>query len=354
MQRVLVLWVLGFFAACGPAAPTAVDVGPDTDGPATASSTLTAANDEGIWFPLVAGNRWVFEAAGSSRTVSLTAVNGTIARLEGLFDAPHWVASAPGAPNTLFLWNESIRRWEPLVRFGFATTSWSLGSGCTGLMLHREATGLVVSGTAGTFSDTRTVAAALPDSAGTGCPALAFSELTFAANLGLVGFRSGTGERFVLASAVVGGTLWPLTTGSVQGAVALDQPRYVNVPDTVPCPVGPCPTNAQTASAAVTFTVTNGTDRSLTWRFGTACQFDVDVASVTGEVVRRLSDGRFCTQAPTELTLGAGESKAFDAELTLTDRDGVQLDGEFTLSARLLGPDGPTPTASLPLTVTIR
>ena len=157
-----------------------------------------------------------------------------------------------------------------------------------------------------------------------------------------------------MTSAVVGGTLWPLSAGSVQGAMALDQPSYVNVPDTVPCPTGPCPSNAQTASAAVTFTVTNGTDQALTWHFGTACQFDIDVASVTGEVVRRLSDGRFCTQAPTQLSLGPGEVKVFTANLTLEDRDGLQLDGDFTLSARLLGPDGPTPTASSALAVTIR
>ena len=172
--------------------------------------------------------------------------------------------------------------------------------------------------------------------------------------MGLVGFRSGKGERFVLASAVVAGTLWPLTTGTVRGAVALDQPSYTNVPNTAQCATAPCPSNAKTATAAVTFTVSNSTEQSLTWRFGTACQFDVDVASVTGEVVRRLSDGRFCTQAPTQLTLGPGESKVYTATLSLEDRDGLQLDGSFTLSARLLGPDGPTPTASLPLDVTIR
>ena len=129
--------------------------------------------------------------------------------------------------------------------------------------------------------------------------------------------------------------------GAVTGTLSVDRPRYANVPNTIRCIRAPCPSNAVTAKAQATFTVTNSTTSTFTWRFNTGCQFDLDVAATTGTVVRRLSDGRFCTQALTQLTLAPGEVKTYLAELPLEDKAGLQLDGSFRVTARLLGTGGP-------------
>jgi hypothetical protein len=160
--------------------------------------------------------------------------------------------------------------------------------------------------------------------------------MTFAAGVGLISFRTGRGERFVLKSATVDGKRVPAGNGTVSATVTLDRASYVNTPNTIRCVTTPCPGNEETAVARVTFTVTNGSPAAQTWNFRTGCQLEVEVVSASGLVVKRLSDDRACTMALTSVSLAAGQSRTWSAELPLTDRDGLQLDGSFTARARLI------------------
>ena len=66
---------------------------------------------------------------------------------------------------------------------------------------------------------------------------------------------------------------------------------------------------------------------------------------MSGTVVRRLSEGRSCTFALTSLTLEGGQSKSYSTSLSLEDKDGLQLDGAYSVRAKLI----PTGTATAPV-----
>jgi hypothetical protein len=144
-------------------------------------------------------------------------------------------------------------------------------------------------------------------------------------------------------------------SSDVQAKVVLDRVNYESLPNTIVCITTPCPSNAQTAEAKVELQLKNTGSSAQTWQFATGCQFDVDLVSATGRVVRRLSEGRACTFALTSLTLGAGQSKVYAASIPLADRDGLQLSGTFTVRARLIPSGSATavPTASSSLNVRV-
>jgi hypothetical protein len=236
---------------------------------------------------------------------------------------------------TLQQWNGSA--WESLVRFGFSTTTWKTNNTtCKGLVGKRASTGTVVTTTAGSFSDTRTISFAQVSTPTTLCGTPAFTELTFAANVGLVSFKSGTNQRYNLVSATVGGVSIPVAAQSdLSARVVLDKASYESLPNTIQCIRAPCSSNAVTAEAKVELQLKNLGSTSATYQFATGCQFDVELVSSSGRVVRRLSDSRSCTFATSSLTLGAGQSKVYAASIPLADSTGLQLDGNFTVRAKL-------------------
>jgi len=183
--------------------------------------------------------------------------------------------------------------------------------------------------------------------------------VTFASNVGLVSFKTGRGERFNLASAKVNGVSFPVAAPSanVDAKVVLDKASYTSFPNTIQCITTPCPSNAQTAEANVEFQLKNLGSDSQTWQFSTGCQFDVELVSMTGRVVRRLSDGRACSFSLTSLTLGAGQSKVFSAKMPLLDKDGLQLSGTYTVRAKLIpssnASTAPSATGSFDVTVLV-
>ena len=137
--------------------------------------------------------------------------------------------------------------------------------------------------------------------------------------------------------------------------MTLDQASYVSIPNTIRCITTPCPSNAQTASAKVSFELKNTGTASKTWQFSSGCQFDVELVSAAGRVVRRLSDDRSCSFATSSVTLGAGQSKSYSASLPLEDTAGLQLDGPYTVKAKLIPSSGASaaPTASGSLSVEV-
>ncbi|MBL9039036.1 MAG: hypothetical protein JNG84_11010 [Archangium sp.] len=341
-------------AACG--GPDAGLMSDDVDGDEWVQGEdelTTASHRVSVWFPQAKGNVWVFESGSATRTLRLNNVTPGMATLEGLYPSALWLGTNDETATTLQGWDETTSNWLPWMRFGFVSTSWNYGTAaCTGSVMKRTATGAVVASKAGTFSDTRTISVTQVTKPNVRCAAPAITELTFAANVGLVAFRTGKGERFTLRSATVGGKTIP---GSVSAALTFDKSSYTSKPNTIRCITTPCPSNAQTAVAKAKFTVTNSTSSSVTWRFNTGCQFDLDLVTSGGTVVKRLSTERACTEALTQLTLAAGASKVYTFDVPLHDRDLLQLDGSYTARARLIAtntsPTSPTATTTLSVRV---
>ena len=94
---------------------------------------------------------------------------------------------------------------------------------------------------------------------------------------------------------------------------------------------------------------------SKTWQFSTGCQFDVELVSTSGTVVRKLSEGRACTFALTSLTLATGQSKVYTATIPLADRNNLQLDGTYSVRAKLIASSNTTaaPSATGSLSVSV-
>ncbi len=351
---------VSMFTACGPDALARVgEEESEFDGIEAYDAELTSTSRSSTWFPLQTGNSWTFKnTSGTSRTVTLTQVGDGMALVTGLFANPTWVGLTTDTSTSLMMWSGSA--WVPFVRFGYASTSWRTSDAvCTGLIGRRFSTGTTVSTTAGSFSDTRTVSFAQVSSPTTLCAPQAFNELTFVPNVGLVAFRTGSGQRFSLVNAKVNGKNIPVVApeADITAKVALDAANYTSLPNTIRCITAPCSSNAQTAEAKVSFELRNTGSVSKTWQFSTGCQFDVELVSTSGTVVRRLSEGRACTFSLTSLTLAAGQSKVYSATIPLEDKTGLQLDGTYSVRAKLIpssnASTAPTATGSLAVTVLV-
>lgn len=340
LRALLASFVSLFVLGCGPDAQSLVDAQDvDTDeAVATVESELTSSSRVSVWFPTATGNTWTYESSTGSRTIRLANVGDGMAEVFGLTNSGGtWVGVSSSSANTLMRWDDGAGTWTSWLRFGFASTPWNVGTApCTGAKYRRSATGTTTNTPAGAFGDTRTIAIEQVPSKTALCAPPAYSELTFAANVGLVAFKTGRGERFVLKSATVGGKQLPAGGGAVTASLTLDKASYVSTPNTIRCITTPCPSNEQTAVAKATFTVTNGSGTSQTWNFRTGCQFDLELVAASGLVVKRLSDERACTMALTSVTLAPGQSRTWSADVALSDRDGLQLDGSYTARARLI------------------
>lgn len=332
--------------ACGPDAMAVVDDG-DVDGTETYDAELTSTSRSNTWFPMQEGNTWTFKSAsGETRTMTMTQVADNMGLLTGFYDAPVWVGLASDAATTLYQWKNDT--WEPLIRFGYASTSWKTNSSaCNGYVGRRHSTGASFTTPAGTYTDTRTIEYGWVTSPTARCAQPVLGQLTFTPNVGLVTFVTGMGTRFNLQSAKVNGRVFPVpAAANVSAKVVLDKVNYESVPNTIVCITTPCPGNAVTAEANVEFQLQNTGSTSQTWQFNTGCQFDVEVVASTGRVVRRLSEGRVCTYALSQLTLGAGQSKTYSAKIPLSDRDGLQLDGTYSVRAKLIPSSNSTATSA--------
>ncbi|MCC6332659.1 MAG: hypothetical protein IT380_01570 [Myxococcales bacterium] len=357
MTRNLWLWMavlaVSLVGCGGPDATAMVGVDDGVDDVETVEGELTSTSRAATWLPMQEGNRWTFTSATSARTVTLTDVGDGMALLSGLFAHPVWVGTASENSTTLLMWNGA--KWVPFVRFGYARTAWILGEGrCTTYTARRSGTGVLVSTPAQDFADTRVISFEQKPDPVAFCTPPAFTELSFAPRVGLVGFKTGRGERFTLASASVNGNALPSV--AVAARVTLDQARYTSKPNTIACITTPCPGNAETAVAKVRFEVTNTSSQAQVFRFTSGCQFDVEALTAGGRVVGRLSERRACTFAMTTLRLEPGKSVGYDADFALEDSQGLQLDGEFTLRAFLTsssGAMGTPPSASAPVSVRV-
>lgn len=346
---VLAVSVAMLAASCAPAPDMAgldgmASTEGETDDVASTADELVS-NKASVWFPIQEGNTWSLRSTTGNavRSVSLESVQDGIGWLDGLSPNGGWVGVSKSSPNTLYAWSEQKSSWAPFIRFGYTVTGWKFGFAdgpCSTFNVKRVASDITVTTPAGTFTNARTIRFEQVGGPTVRCAAPLYRELTFAPEVGIIAIVSGADERFTLTSAKVNGKKYPLATttptGQVRGTLRTDKVSYTSKPNTIACITTPCPNNADTATATLSYTVTNGTNQSVTWQFTSGCQFDVELRDVNGSVVRRLSDGRFCTLALTNFTLAPGASKTFTADLELTDSDGLQLEGTFTARASLI------------------
>jgi hypothetical protein len=325
--------------ACGPnTASINSPMEGETELDESASTTgELVSNRAEVWFPMQEGNTWSLEsAAGETRTVSYEGVYDGIGFLNGLMLDGRWMGTAHNAPNSLYSWSEYTNTWDTFIRFGYANTEWSWGTGaCGAFTVKRSASNITVTTPAGKFTNARTIAFQMKPSPTARCMAPAFTELTFAPGVGLIAINTYNG-KFLLKSATVAGKAIPaaVVTG-IKGSLRLDKSTYVNVPNTIVCITTPCPGNDVTATAKATYTVSNNGTKSETFQFNSGCQFDIKLVDDTGKIVRSLSENRFCTLALTAFTLAPGQAKVFTADLPLSNRIGEQLFGNFTATASL-------------------
>lgn len=336
MKTTLLTLTALVLAACG---PNTAQVGTSMEGEAdelgTTTGELALSNKADFWFPMEEGNTWTLVApSGASKKVGYSGVYEGVGFVDGLINDGRWMGTSPSAPNSLYSWNEADNTWSTFIRFGYAVTGWKWGQGaCNEYKVKRSATGITVTTPAGTFSDARTIKFERQPSPTARCMMPAFTELTFAPNVGLIAINTDS-EKFLLTSAFVGGKVIP-AVGGIKGSLKLDKVAYVNKPNTIVCITTPCPGNDVTAVAKATYTVTNTGTKSETWQFTSGCQFDVQLVDQTGKVVRSLAENRFCTLSLTQVTLAPGQSKTYTADLTLANRIGEQLFGTFTAKANL-------------------
>lgn len=351
------VWLsMGLVALVGCGGPDAMAMlGADdgVDDVETLEGELTSTSRAATWLPMQEGNRWTFTSASGSREVTLTDVGSGMALLSGLHAQPVWVGHASANTTTLLMWNGAD--WVPFVRFGYARTTWTVGEGaCNTFKVRRVATGSRLATAAGDFTDTRTIAFEQQVDPSVRCAAPEFTELTFVPRVGLVSFVTGRGERFSLARAQVNGAAMPVEATTT--VLSLDAASYTSKPNTIACIAAPCFSNAETAVAKVRFQVKNVSATSQSFHFTSGCQFDVEAVTATGHTVARLAERQVCHFALTDLVLAPGEAKTFDADFTLEDSQGLQLDGDFTLRATLNASAGAMrtpPTASVPLAVRV-
>ncbi len=298
------------------------------------TSSELVSNRSDTWFPMHEGNTWALESAsGEVRSITYEGVNEGIGHLTGLMVEGRWLGTASSTPNSLYSWNEVTNSWETFIRFGYAVTPWIWGDGaCSTYKVKRSATNITVTTPAGTFSGARRILFELKPLPNVRCAAPAFTELTFAPNVGLIAIDTHAG-KFLLTSAKVNGKAFP--SNQIKGSLRLDKSTYINSPNTIACITTPCPSNEVTTTAKATYTVTNNGSASQTFEFNSGCQFDLQLVDDKGEMVRSLSEVRFCTLALTRFTLAAGQSKVFTAQIPLSNRVGEQLFGNFTAKAML-------------------
>ncbi|MBK7859386.1 MAG: hypothetical protein IPJ65_12345 [Archangiaceae bacterium] len=352
--------VLFALSSCGDADSTA-DIGANgafaSEEEVATTGDALLSNSAAVWLPMQEGNTWtlVSETTGATKTIAFSDVGGGIGWLDGLSRSEgFWAGVSPSSPNTLYSWNYDLRQWEPLYRFGYAVTRWTIGAGCDKFTLQRTESDANVVTPAGGFTGVRTISYTLNPPITARCIVPALAEVSFAPGVGPVKLVTGAGEKFVLQSAKVNGKKYPLAGGQVTSKLTFDALTYVNKSNTIFCITTPCPGNAVNAVAKYSYTVTNGTATSQTWQFNSGCQHDLQLVSSSGKVVADVANGRFCTQSLTSVTLSPGQSKTFSGELELIDTEGLQLNGTYSAKAFMTPRSGIVSSPVVPASASLK
>ncbi len=315
------------------------------------------------WFPIEQGNSWTLRDDVSGREMKIECIyqTGSYRYVTGLFRNPVWIYTSRSYPftNDLLVWNGDRGAWYYLFRYGTQNprSTWRFdvtGNACDTFTAGFVAGSLKLLSLAGGFNDCRQYKADLNPEATVRCAEPPIGQIFFAPRVGPCRIDTPSGTAYRLTAAKVGATTYPqVTTGPTptptsgfQTTVTADQTSYTNRPNTIRCIRAPCPSNEVTAEASFTLTVTNASSQSQTLDFSSGRQSDFEILDSNGRVVAAWSDDKFFTQALTRMTFAPGESKRFTGSIPLKGRDGLQLNGSYTVRGFLParnGPDGTTP-----------
>jgi hypothetical protein len=89
----------------------------------------------------------------------------------------------------------------------------------------------------------------------------------------------------------------------------------------------------------MTLRVFNSFEHPIILPFASGQKFDFLICDADDRLVWRWSEGKFFTMALTELTIGPGESKTFDASYVFVDKEGNPMpEGLYTVVGKLAVP----------------
>ena len=311
------------------------------------------------WFPLQPGNVWILQSTNrDTRAISCQPISRSRWLVRGIFPAE---VQLRGNSAGLVWGRESARAWQDLFRFGRQTLQpWRFnltGARGAGEQAHWMTTPETVHTPAGAFTGCRHLQLAARPGLNPAGGAVDPAELWFAPNVGPVGLQSAAGDLYLLAAAQVGQQNFPPTTNDLVATLAADRAAYTN--DLGGCP--PCVTNSPPcelpcydpaiATAHCTFAVRNRSANPIQLSFPTNQQFDIDLIDSAGAVVKAWSDGRAFANIVTTVTLEPGQTKAFVGDISLVDRQGKPLQGEYVARAFLTAGDPPVQATTV-ITVT--
>jgi len=288
-----------------------------------------------VHFPLAVGNRWTYIETGSFASgrldVSVTENRGfnhqEYFRLVGYAGDPAWVRLTDDYRLVAFEPDTGLET----VWYDFGAeidAAWSSG-------LPLDCTGTAQITSKPSYADdriTQIAPAFLTIQYGpTQCADVGLVEEIFVPGMGLIRrvSQSIAGPRTLsLAHAQVGGRV----IGSSGLRVSLSLNQAVYVADLEP----PADSSRSVPTLNATLTIRNTTDSPVKIVTATGQQFDFEIRDANGTVVYRWSDGKFFTQALTNIDLSPGQ-RNFSIEVPLGN-DGVAFPaGSYTIEGWITG-----------------
>jgi Intracellular proteinase inhibitor len=292
-----------------------------------------SANSAAKWFPRDTNTGFVFERVGAEGTRDVRLQVGSAAQLSGLFEN---AVTLTESSKTVLSARFGTEAATAFLRFSGAS-SWTFGSGACGtFVVNRINDSEPLYTGAGVFGERRTFRFTLKTDPRVRCAAPAVSELSFAANVGLVSFKTGRGELFVRKSSssgiVLGGG------NALSTTVTLDKVQYANKPNSIRCIQAPCPSNAEVDVAKVTITLKNNGQTPVPFTYTNGCFVNAVVVNADGLVMRNENTVRFCAAVAGRFTLAPGQVQIFNQEVPMQDLSGNPFEGGYSLYA-IVGSD---------------
>lgn len=290
---------------------------------------------QAVHFPLAVGNTWTYietgPFSGGRLHVTVTESRGfnqqEYFRLVGYAGEPAWVRMTD---------DDQLVAFDPDT--GLETVWYDFGAEIDVLWrsgLPLDCTGEAQITSKPSYADdtvTQIAPAFLTIQFGpTQCADAGLVNETFVPGMGMVRrvSQSITGPRTLsLAHAQVGGRV----IGSSGLTVSLTLNQAVYVADLLP----PVDVGRSVPTLNATLTIRNTTDAPVEIVTASGQQFDFEIRDANGTVVYRWSDGRFFTQAMTNIDLSPGE-RNFSIEVPLGDEGVAFPAGSYTIEGWITG-----------------
>ncbi len=149
---------------------------------------------------------------------------------------------------------------------------------------------------------------------------------SFARGIGLVGWSEIT---------FMGANHYALIDATIDGEDVFDL-AGLKAEFTLPTPVAA--TDLQPGVVPVYVSLSNPTDKAITWTFPSSQMFDIVIYNQAGEVVQQWAANKRFAQALTDLTIAPGETKKLGDIVALRDMNGRNLPaGQYRITIEIKG-----------------